>query len=352
MIGPKAQLTRILGGSLIPTSSFSTTVSMRSGPSAAKARSPASIGLTTLAAAAIGGGLAYYFSQNSASVKMDHSTFNWNENLRSDANAPAALKSDSFVQLKLKKILPYNHNSAVYSFELPKDHKSGLTVTSCVLFKGEVMPSSGEPGAKSQAVVRPYTPISAPDTLDQVDFLIKKYDTGKLTPHLASLQPGDVIQMKGPLPKFPYRANQFDDIAFIAGGTGITPHYQLIQQCLSDKNDKTKMTLLYGNVSSKDILLKEKFDAWARDHPDQFKVVYFIDKPETAWTGETGFMSRESLAKYLPPASMSDKVKVFVCGPPPLYNSISGGKVSPSDQGELSGALKELGFKKDQVYKF
>lgn len=31
--------------------------------------------------------------------------------------------------------------------------------------------------------------------------------------------------------------------------------------------------------------------------------------------------------------------------------AISGGKKSPQDQGELDGALKELGYDKSQVYK-
>lgn len=35
-----------------------------------------------------------------------------------------------------------------------------------------------------------------------------------------------------------------------------------------------------------------------------------------------------------------------------MYKAISGAKVSPSDQGEVSGILKELGYTKDDVYKF
>lgn len=45
-------------------------------------------------------------------------------------------------------------------------------------------------------------------------------------------------------------------------------------------------------------------------------------------------------------------VKIFVCGPPGLYKAVSGNKTSPVDQGELTGMLKELGYEKEQVYKF
>lgn len=44
--------------------------------------------------------------------------------------------------------------------------------------------------------------------------------------------------------------------------------------------------------------------------------------------------------------------RIFVCGPPGMYKAISGPKKSPQDQGDLGGFLKELGYTKDQIYKF
>jgi len=35
-----------------------------------------------------------------------------------------------------------------------------------------------------------------------------------------------------------------------------------------------------------------------------------------------------------------------------MYKAISGTKKSPSDQGEIGGYLKALGYTKDDVYKF
>lgn len=35
--------------------------------------------------------------------------------------------------------------------------------------------------------------------------------------------------------------------------------------------------------------------------------------------------------------------------PPAMYKAVSGGKKSPTDQGELSGILEKLGYSKDQV---
>jgi cytochrome-b5 reductase len=39
----------------------------------------------------------------------------------------------------------------------------------------------------------------------------------------------------------------------IAGGTGITPMFQIIKSSVKDKNDKTKLALIYANVDESDI---------------------------------------------------------------------------------------------------
>jgi cytochrome-b5 reductase len=39
-------------------------------------------------------------------------------------------------------------------------------------------------------------------------------------------------------------------VGLIAGGTGISPCYQLIKAILSNPNDKTQVSLVYGNVIS------------------------------------------------------------------------------------------------------
>lgn len=63
-------------------------------------------------------------------------------------------------------------------------------------------------------------------------------------------------------------------------------------------------------------------------------------------------MTKELLKTVLPEPKEGEKIKIFVCGPPGMYKAISGGKKSPADQGELTGYLKDLGYSKDQVYKF
>lgn len=189
------------------------------------------------------------------------------------------------------------------------------------------------------------------DARGYLDLLVKVYPNGAMSEHLFSMNPGQRLNFKGPLPKYPWTENKHDHIVLIAGGTGITPMYQLVRAIFGNSNDKTKVTLVYGNVTEDDILLKREFEELENTHPRQFKAFYVVDKPSEKWQQGKGFISKE-LLKTVMPEPKETNVKVFVCGPPGLYKAISGPKVSPKDQGELTGILKDLGYSKEQVYKF
>lgn len=208
-----------------------------------------------------------------------------------------------------------------------------------------------KPENAEKPVIRPYTPVSDESDKGHMDLLVKVYPNGPMSEHLFSMKPGDTLDIKGPIPKYSWSENKHSHIAFIAGGTGITPMYQLMRAIFNNPSDKTKVSLIYGNVGESDILLREEFDKLEKEHPDQFKTFYTLDNPTESWHNGKGFISKEVLKEILPDAKQ-DNIKVFVCGPPGLYKAISGPKTSPTDQGDLSGALKELGYSKEQVYKF
>ena len=173
-----------------------------------------------------------------------------------------------------------------------------------------------------------------------------------MSTYIHDLQPNQSLSFKGPLPKYPLsETNQHNHLALIAGGTGITPMYQLIRAVFNNPEDKTKVTLVFGNVTEEDILLKKELQDLENTYPNRFRAFYILDKPPKDWQGGSGFITKDLLKTVLP-ESKEENIKVFVCGPPGLYKAISGPKTSPQDQGELSGILKELGYTKEQVYKF
>ena len=127
--------------------------------------------------------------------------------------------------------------------------------------------------------------------------------------------------------------------------------YQLARAIFKNPADKTKVTLVFGNITEDDILLKREFEDLENTYPQRFRAFYLLDKPPEGWTQGKGFITKDLLKTVLPEAK-EENVKIFVCGPPGLYKAVSGAKKSPSDQGELMGYLKELGYEKEQVYKF
>lgn len=72
-----------------------------------------------------------------------------------------------------------------------------------------------------------------------------------MSSHMHDMKAGDSLAMKGPIPKYPWSPNKHEQIGLIAGGTGITPMYQLIRAILKNPEDKTKISLVYGNLSEK-----------------------------------------------------------------------------------------------------
>lgn len=71
-----------------------------------------------------------------------------------------------------------------------------------------------------------------------------------------------------------------------------------------------------------------------------------------ATPGETGFITAPMISKLFPREEKEqEKVMAFVCGPPPQVKSIAGPKDGPR-QGELLGALMDLGYSSEEVFKF
>ncbi|KAJ3284073.1 NADH-cytochrome b5 reductase [Borealophlyctis nickersoniae] len=264
-------------------------------------------------------------------------------------NPTPALEKDKFVAFTLKEIIPVNHNTKKFRFVLPDGTTElGLPTASAVVTKFvKGQKADGSP----INVIRPYTPLEDPADgyTGHFDLLVKHYPNGPMSTHIHSLKPGDTLDIKGPIPKWPYKENEFQKIGMIAGGTGITPMVQLIQRILSNPSDKTKMTLLFGNIAEEDILMKDYFDSLKAKYPDRLEVVYTLEKPPKGWTGPTGYIGDKQLKEHLPKPGEG---KVFICGPNPMLASISGTKTPEFKQGEVSGILKKLGYTENDVFKF
>jgi cytochrome-b5 reductase len=134
-----------------------------------------------------------------------------------------------------------------------------------------------------------------------------------MSKHLHDLEPGQSMSFKGPLPKYRLTENLHEHIVCIAGGTGITPMYQLIRSIFKNPNDKTSVTLIFGNITEEDILLREEFEHLENTYPRRFRAFYTLDRPPEKWSGGKGYITKELLKTVLPEPK-SENIKIFVCG--------------------------------------
>ena len=269
------------------------------------------------------------------------------------APPPVGLDPKEWRKLTLVKKEPISANTAVYSFAYDDaSATSGMTVASLLMVKANI--GSEKPDGSRAAVIRPYTPMTRPSVVGYLDLVVKAYPEGKMSKHISELKIGDKLDFKGPIVKLAYRPNQYKHIGMVAGGTGITPMLQVVDEILADKTDKTKVSLVFANVSEADILLKKEIDARAAADPARFKVYYVVDKASSwFWNGGVGYVNETMLKEHMP--SPSAESMVYVCGPPPMYKAIcgpKGTKEDPKAQGELGGLLAKLGYDKANVFKF
>jgi cytochrome-b5 reductase len=188
-----------------------------------------------------------------------------------------------------------------------------------------------------EEIKRSYTPTTTNDDLGYFDLVVKIYPKGKMTQYLDQLQIGDTITVGGPKGRFLYEKNKFAKIGMIAGGTGITPMLQVIKEILKYEDDTTDVTLLFGNITELDIILRDMIDDLVKKNP-RFKVYYVLNEPPTAWTQGVGFITKQMIQDHLP--AKGEDMNILMCGPLPMTNG-------------MTKILKEeLGFERKHYFTF
>ena len=96
----------------------------------------------------------------------------------------------------------------------------------------------------------------------------------------------------------------------LAGGVGITPFASMAAEIAAGRLDMD-LTILYGSVSSDDIILRERLEALQGEH---VHVVHVLSGEDPDWTGEKGFLSAQLIRKY-----SAEDTSYFICGPQAMY---------------------------------
>ncbi|KAF7551746.1 hypothetical protein G7Z17_g4778 [Cylindrodendrum hubeiense] len=209
------------------------------------------------------------------------------------AQKKTVLRSDIFQEFELKEKTVLSHNVARYRFKLPTpDAILGLPIGQHM----SVGASIRQPDGAFKEIVRSYTPLTGDEVRGHFDLLIKSYPQGNISQHFATLKPGQNIRVRGPKGAFMYSPNMVRRFGMIAGGTGITPMMQVMRaiQRGRQNGDRTEVDLIFANVTSEDILLREDLDALTAQDP-RIRVHYVLNLAPAGWTGGIGFVTPEMM---------------------------------------------------------
>lgn len=240
------------------------------------------------------------------------------------------LDPENFKEFKLVKRTQLSHNVAKFIFALP-------TPTSILgLPIGQHMSCRGK-DSLGEDVIKPYTPTTLDSDVGFFELVIKMYPQGRMSHFFRELREGDYMAVKGPKGRFKYQPGQVRAFGMLAGGTGITPMFQVTRAILENPKDKTKINLIYANVSYEDILLKEELDKFAHDFPDRFSVYYVLNQPPEGWNGGVGFVTKEMIQTHCP--APAPDIKILRCGPPPMNKA-------------MAAHLESLGYTSEMQFQF
>lgn len=179
---------------------------------------------------------------------------------------------------------------------------------------------------------RPYSIASAPEDTQRdgyLELLVGVDADGKAGPHL-SLDPGELIDVEGPLGTFTFPADPEERrFIFIAGGTGIAPLRAMLRHALVVPH--RNIGLFYSARTPDEFAFERELRELAEAGEIELRQTV-TRATDSDWSGPRGRLDRQALAELVhDPATLC-----FVCGPPALVD-------------EMPKILTELGIPRARV---
>jgi ferredoxin-NADP reductase len=156
---------------------------------------------------------------------------------------------------------------------------------------------------------------------------------------MQNMQPGEKVIIQKLLGETPQGSFVLHDDAsipavFIVGGIGIVPAYAMVRDAIARGLSHT-MYLFYSNRRPEDAPYLAELQTIAKQHPN-FKLIATMTEPEKSaekWNGETGFITRAMLERYVPDVHAPI---YYISGLPEMVNA-------------MQSVMAEIGVSKDSI---
>ncbi|ORC87933.1 NADH-cytochrome b5 reductase [Trypanosoma theileri] len=284
------------------------------------------------------------FIASAAAGLVTANYFRTQHSVEAQSMRKTAFSQEEFFVYKLQDVKSETHDTKLFTFALPNNNMPlNFEVPSCITLRFV--------DEKGNVVMRPYTPLNLQNDKGTFELLIKCYPHSKMGTHLHNMKVGDTIEAQGPWKTMDIKPSQYEHIGMLAGGTGITPLYQIARNFLADSSNTTKFSLVSCNKTRDDILLKNRLDLLSQKNHDKFTLFYMLTEAPILWFGYKGHITKSVIGETMPSPKSRGKAMVLVSGPPGFMKAVCGEK-SGRSQGPLGGYLKEMGYSEDMVFKF
>jgi 3-phenylpropionate/trans-cinnamate dioxygenase ferredoxin reductase subunit len=162
----------------------------------------------------------------------------------------------------------------------------------------------------------PFSMSSSAVSPERLEFGIKAL--GDFTNTIKDVKPGTKAYLDGPYGVF--TSDRYDDsggFVLIAGGIGITPMMSMLLTA-AERQDDRPFLLIYASKTWSDVTFREELEE-LRTQLD-LTIIFVIKEPPEHWQGETGYVDRELLAKYIPLHRGSRHY--FICAAPVMMEAV------------------------------
>lgn len=181
---------------------------------------------------------------------------------------------------------------------------------------------------EGREITRAYSTASSPNQ-NRFELCLNRVQDGFLSPYLFAMEPGDTIEMTGPLGYFIWRQPVRDSI-LVATGTGIAPFRGMLHWYLQSGGSQ-QVTLVFGVRFEPSLLYRAEFERLAEAHPN-FRFEPTLSRPDETWTGRTGHVQQHVLDLV----GERRDIDLYICGMKAMVD-------------DLRQKLKSMGFDRKQI---
>jgi glycine betaine catabolism B len=274
-----------------------------------RSASPGSLGLrlTTgfvVAICLVQGALVFKTRKRSASIGSS--------DISGSATRPTSLSNlenaKDPMNLLLVQITQQTHDTKTLRFQVPKERRFRSKPGQFLSFQWTI---------DGHRITRSYTISSSPTHDDYVEITPKRMENGCVSAFLNDrAKPGLSVQASGPYGRFYFNETLHKSIVLIAAGSGITPMISMLRY-IEDLQLATPVKLLYCVRTAADIIFQNELARLRQSLPN-FKYEVCLSRPDPAWNGQTGHLTREFVSRHvIDPYSLT----FFLCGPQGFMNN-------------------------------